>query len=178
MTPPPAAKGRTPSERVGGGGGQAGPETRIEVVTEGVLTARMQRDPTLDGVAVVIFDEVGGDRGRALTAQMQRDPTLDGAAAVIFDEVEARRVFNLSKSDAPVGWARARPFDRSKIHGRSLLPAPHRGGDSFKGRLFKGGAADPLHADSYTQIRTHADLAGAAPPDGNDHSERPSCRRL
>lgn len=35
-----------------------GPSTRIEVLTEGVLTRRLQSDPTLDGTAVVIFDEV------------------------------------------------------------------------------------------------------------------------
>jgi ATP-dependent helicase HrpB len=35
-----------------------GPTTRIEVVTEGVLTRRLQHDPDLPGVAVVIFDEV------------------------------------------------------------------------------------------------------------------------
>ncbi len=35
-----------------------GPTTRIEVVTEGVLTRRLQHDPELPGVAVVIFDEV------------------------------------------------------------------------------------------------------------------------
>jgi ATP-dependent helicase HrpB len=32
--------------------------TRIEVVTEGLLVRRLQRDPGLDGVACVIFDEV------------------------------------------------------------------------------------------------------------------------
>ncbi len=31
--------------------------TRIEVVTEGILTRRLQRDPCLDGVSLVIFDE-------------------------------------------------------------------------------------------------------------------------
>ena len=35
-----------------------GPSTRIEVVTEGVLTRRLQHDPTLDGYGLVIFDEV------------------------------------------------------------------------------------------------------------------------
>jgi len=35
-----------------------GPNTRIEVVTEGILTRRLQNDPTLDGTALVIFDEV------------------------------------------------------------------------------------------------------------------------
>jgi ATP-dependent helicase HrpB len=33
------------------------PSTRVEVVTEGLLTRRMQRDPELKGVGLVIFDE-------------------------------------------------------------------------------------------------------------------------
>jgi len=35
-----------------------GPGTRIEVVTEGVLTRRLQHDPTLEGYGLVVFDEV------------------------------------------------------------------------------------------------------------------------
>jgi ATP-dependent helicase HrpB len=35
-----------------------GAATRIEVVTEGILTRRLQQDPELPGVALVIFDEV------------------------------------------------------------------------------------------------------------------------
>lgn len=35
-----------------------GRATRIEVVTEGILTRRLQSDPTLGGVGLVIFDEV------------------------------------------------------------------------------------------------------------------------
>ena len=50
----------------------ASASTRIEVVTEGVLTRRLQRDPELPGVALVIFDEVHErnvftDLGLALT---------------------------------------------------------------------------------------------------------------
>lgn len=35
-----------------------GPDTRIEVVTEGILTRRLQTDPELPGVGLVVFDEV------------------------------------------------------------------------------------------------------------------------
>lgn len=71
--------------------------TRIEVVTEGVLTRRLQRDPTLHGVGAVLFDEfhersLDADLGLALTlrtAALLRDDlrvlimsaTLDGDAA-------------------------------------------------------------------------------------------------
>ncbi|HVW32519.1 MAG TPA: DEAD/DEAH box helicase, partial [Acidimicrobiia bacterium] len=36
---------------------RTGPATRIEVVTEGILTRRLQHDPTLPGVGLVVFDE-------------------------------------------------------------------------------------------------------------------------
>lgn len=47
-------------------------KTRIEVVTEGILTRMLQDDPALDGIGLVIFDEfhersVDGDLGLALS---------------------------------------------------------------------------------------------------------------
>ena len=50
--------------------------TRIEVVTEGILTRRLQRDPTLEGVGCVIFDEfhersLHADLGLALALDVQ-----------------------------------------------------------------------------------------------------------
>lgn len=36
---------------------RVGPKTRIEVVTEGILVRRLQEDPALDGVGLIIFDE-------------------------------------------------------------------------------------------------------------------------
>jgi ATP-dependent helicase HrpB len=34
-----------------------GPQTRVEVITEGILTRMLQQDPVLEGVGLVIFDE-------------------------------------------------------------------------------------------------------------------------
>jgi ATP-dependent helicase HrpB len=78
------------------GDSRVGPNTRVEVVTEGILTRRLQRDPTLEGIGAVIFDEfhersVDSDLGLALTLRTQellRDDlrlivmsaTLDGDA--------------------------------------------------------------------------------------------------
>jgi ATP-dependent helicase HrpB len=74
---------------------RVGPDTRVEVVTEGVLTRMLQSDPALEGVGMVIFDEfhersLHADLGLALTLQSRallRDDlrllvmsaTLDGA---------------------------------------------------------------------------------------------------
>ena len=53
-----------------------GPTTRIEVVTEGILTRMVQRDPALTGVGLVIFDEfhersLDADLGLALCRDVQ-----------------------------------------------------------------------------------------------------------
>ena len=55
---------------------RVGPKTRIEVVTEGVLTRMLQRDPSLEGVGLVIFDEfhersLDADLGLALCLDIQ-----------------------------------------------------------------------------------------------------------
>ena len=71
-------------------------KTRVEVLTEGILTRRLQGDPGLEGVACVIFDEfhersIHADLGLALCLQAQgllrpdlrilvMSATLDGAA--------------------------------------------------------------------------------------------------
>jgi len=75
---------------------RVGPATRIEVVTEGVLTRMLNSDPTLPGVGLVIFDEfhersLHADLGLALTRHSQQlvreelrilvmSATLDGAS--------------------------------------------------------------------------------------------------
>lgn len=75
---------------------RVGPRTRIEVVTEGVLTRQLQRDPALEGIGLVIFDEfhersLQADLGLAFVLDAQRhvapdlrvlvmSATLDGAA--------------------------------------------------------------------------------------------------
>lgn len=56
-----------------------GRSTRIEVVTEGVLTRRLQHDPELPGVGIVIFDEV---HERNLPTDLGLALALDARAAL------------------------------------------------------------------------------------------------
>lgn len=54
---------------------KVGPRTRIEVVTEGILARRLQDDPGLEGVGLVIFDEF---HERSLDADLALALTLSG----------------------------------------------------------------------------------------------------
>lgn len=53
--------------------------TRVEVLTEGVLTRRLQHDPEVPGVGLIIFDEV---HERNLTTDVGLAFTLDAAATL------------------------------------------------------------------------------------------------
>lgn len=102
---------------------QIGPQTRIEVVTEGILSRMLQHDPALEDVGLVIFDEfhersLQSDLGLALCLDSQsalRDDlrilimsaTLDGAAVTqLLDDAplihSAGRSFPVSTHYRPV----------------------------------------------------------------------------
>lgn len=59
-----------------------GPETRIEILTDGLLLRRLQADPFLDGVGCVILDELherslNADLALALLAEVRREARPD-----------------------------------------------------------------------------------------------------
>ena len=56
-----------------------GPRTRIQVLTEGILTRRLQSDPELTGVGLLIFDEF---HERSLQADLGLALALDACAAL------------------------------------------------------------------------------------------------
>lgn len=93
---------------------RVGPRTRIEVLTEGLLTRRLQADPELPGVGLVIFDEF---HERSLQADLALALTLDARAALELDlrvlvmsaTLEAQRVSALL-DDAPVVRSDGRLF--------------------------------------------------------------------
>jgi len=74
--------------------------TRIEVVTEGVLTRRLQRDPELEGVGLVIFDEfhersLQADLGLALCLDIQQGLREDLKLLLMSATMDSRLVANL-----------------------------------------------------------------------------------
>lgn len=94
---------------------KVGPKTRIEVVTEGILTRRLQDDPGLDGVGLVIMDEfhersLEGDLALALTLngrELLRDTPLK--LLVMSATLEGDRLSRLL-GDAPIVRSEGRMF--------------------------------------------------------------------
>lgn len=92
--------------------------TRIEVVTEGILTRRLQRDPELAGCGLVIFDEFHersqqADLGLALLLDAHRTLDLTTAVMVMSATIDAPRVATLigETEPAPVIECGGRTFD-------------------------------------------------------------------
>ncbi len=91
--------------------------TRIEVVTEGILTRRLQTDPELKGIGCVIFDEfhersLNADLGLALTLEIRAALRPDLALLVMSATLDAGPVADLL-GGAPVitSEGRAHPVE-------------------------------------------------------------------
>ncbi|MDQ6735585.1 MAG: ATP-dependent helicase HrpB [Nitrospirota bacterium] len=89
-------------------------KTRIEVVTEGILTRLLQHDPSLDGYGLVIFDEfhersLHADLGLALTLEAQRALRNDLRILVMSATLDCVAIAKLL-GDAPVISCEGRLF--------------------------------------------------------------------
>jgi len=109
--------GEPVGERVGyrvRGDSRVGPRTRIEVVTEGVLTRLIQDDPSLDGIGLVLFDEfhernLVADLGLALTLQSQEVLRPDLRLLVMSATLDGEGVARLL-GGAPIVSSEGRAF--------------------------------------------------------------------
>lgn len=116
--------------------------TRIEVVTEGVLTRRFQRDPTLDGVGLVIFDEfhersLVADLGLALTLHTRALVRDDLRILVMSATLDAAAVARLL-GGAPTVTASGRVFP---IETRYTPPRDARALDAAVGAAVRSALA-------------------------------------
>lgn len=89
-------------------------QTRIEVVTEGILTRRLQEDPELAGVACIIFDEfhersIHADLGLALCLEAQAALRPDLKLLVMSATLDCAPLAKLL-GDAPILSSEGRSF--------------------------------------------------------------------
>ena len=175
------------------GDSRVGRTTRVEVVTEGILTRRLLHDPTLDGVGLLIFDEfhersIDADLGLALALRTQGLVRDDLRIAVMSATLDGDAVARLL-GDAPIITSEGRAFP---VETRYVTPRPNArleattlaaidtalSRDSGDVLVFLPGAgeiarvADALAArtDERTVIRT---LYGALSQQNQDRAIRP-----
>lgn len=106
--------------------------TRIEVVTEGILTRWLQRDAALEGVGIVIFDEfhersLHADLGLALSLDAQATLREDLKILVMSATLDGAAVAALL-GNAPIVSSPGKAFDvetryRERLPGRSVWGA-------------------------------------------------------
>ena len=124
---------------------KVGPDTRIEVVTEGILTRMLQDDPSLPGVGLVIFDEfhersLNADLGLALCLESQQALRGDLKILVMSATLEGGPVAALM-GGVPVLTSQGRAWP---VETRFLArPEPRRFIDAMAGAIRQAlGASD------------------------------------
>ena len=106
---------------------KVGPETRIEVVTEGILTRRLQHDPALEGVGLLIFDEF---HERSLDADLALALSLNGRE--LFRDEQPLKILLMSATlegerlaslldDAPILRSEGRMYPVAMCWGRPFV---------------------------------------------------------
>ncbi len=93
--------------------------TRIEVITEGILTRLIQDDPTLDGIAAILFDEfherhLTGDLGLAFALDVQAQLRPDLRLVVMSATLDGERLARFL--DAPRLTAEGRAYPVTVAH--------------------------------------------------------------
>ena len=119
------------------GARKSGPNTRIEVVTEGILTRMIQTNPELAGISTVIFDEfhersLNADLGLALCIECRTALREDLSLIVMSATLDAAPVAALL-GDAPVITSKGRIYPVEPI----FLARP-----TLKDRHFETNMAD------------------------------------
>ncbi len=110
------------------GESQVGPRTRLEVVTQGILTRMLQDDPTLEGVCGIVFDEfhersLSVDLGLTLTLDIQEGLREDLRLLVMSATLDVGALRDVLGRETPLLKSEGRQFPVT-THYR---PAPARG---------------------------------------------------
>lgn len=142
------------------------PGNRIEVVTEGVFTRMIMNDPSLEGIAAVIFDEfhersLDADQGLALALDAQAGLREDLRILVMSATLDGARVARLL-GDAPVIESQGRAYP---VETRYLGRDPNqRLEEAASAAILKALRADPgsilVFLPGQGEIRRTAEMLG------------------
>jgi ATP-dependent helicase HrpB len=118
------------------GESRVGPNTRIEVVTEGILTRMIQSDPELSGISCIIFDEfhersMNADLGLALCLECRSVLREDLNLLVMSATLDAAPVAALM-GDAPMITSTGRSYPVETVWLDQPWAKPNRRGPWFE----------------------------------------------
>ena len=108
---------------------KVGRDTRIEVITEGVMTRMLQEDPSLEEVGLVIFDEFHErslDSDLALSLCLKgrslfRDASNPLKLLIMSATLDSEKIAELL-DDAPIITSEGKQYSVDIIYGRASLP--------------------------------------------------------
>ena len=151
-------------------GSKVSKATRIEVVTEGIFAQQILRDPELNGVVAVLFDEfhersLDADLGLALARDVQTGLREDLRILVMSATLDGARVGRLL-GDAPVvaSEGRAFPVDTRYLSRKPDAPLERQMADAIATALradagsvlaFLPGAAEIRRTQNFLEERVH-----------------------
>jgi ATP-dependent helicase HrpB len=110
------------------GEARVGPRTRIEVVTEGILTRMLQNDPALTDISCILFDEfhersIHADLGLALTLDVQTHLRSDLKILIMSATLDGMRLHEILP-DAPLIQSEGRAFPVETSYLRFPIDGP------------------------------------------------------
>ena len=154
-------------------GSRISKRTRIEVVTEGVFTRLMLDDPSLDGIAAVLFDEfhersLDADLGLALACDAQQGLRPDLKLLVMSATLDGARIAGLL-GNAPVieSEGRAYPVETRYVGRDARAPIERQVADAVERALRAETGSMLVFLPGAGEIRRTGSLLNERIRDGN-----------
>jgi ATP-dependent helicase HrpB len=156
---------------------KVGPQTRIEILTEGLLALRLLNDPELSGVGLIIFDEfhersLAADTGLALALDARNALRPDLRLLVMSATLQPGPIAaHLGNAAVHTAEARMFPVETRLLHRASSAPLPILAADAVLRALDEESGSLLVFLPGEGEIRRTLERLRAArlPPDTSLH---------
>jgi len=156
---------------------KVGPRTRVEILTEGLLTQRLLNDPELADTGLIIFDEfhersLAADTGLALALDARRALRPDLRLLVMSATIRPEPVAaHLGDADIHTAESRLFPVETRLLARESSAPLPHQAAEAVRRALADEAGSILVFLPGEGEIRRTLERlhAGPLPSDASLH---------